>query len=72
MARNESRNRSTIRHYRRTDVKQSVVFLYGRLGLKSKAVGHCNLHKCYLDKYNASEKRCLKKHCKHYEEIIKR
>ena len=66
MARNEKRSRSTIKNRNKIDIKQAVMFLYGRLRYKSNAVAYCELHKCYLDAKNVSEKRCVKKHCKYF------
>ena len=70
MGRNEKRNRGTIRNYNKIDRKQAEVFLYGKLNLRSRAIGYCELHKCYLDGLNISEKRCNKKHCKYFKEGI--
>ena len=70
MARNNKRNRGTLRHYNKVrNIRQAELFLYGKLSLKSKAIGYCVLHKCYLDRYNLSEKGCIKKHCKHLKEV---
>lgn len=69
MARNEKRNRGTIKNFNKVNFKQAEVFLYGKLNLKSKAVGYCDLHKCYLDTINVSEKRCRRKHCKYFKEV---
>lgn len=69
MARNEKRNHSSIKHYNKIDTKQAELFLYGKLRYKARAIGYCDLHKCYLDIINVSEKRCTKKHCKYFKEV---
>lgn len=45
--------------------KEKVLFLYGKLSNKKKAVYYCVLHKCYLSKYNLIEKKFKCKKCKH-------
>ena len=36
---------------------------------KSKCLGYCELHECYLTKSNIENMRCLKKNCKHFDKI---
>lgn len=47
-----------------------VLFLYGKIRNKNKAIYYCKLHKCYIDKQNlfAKKFKCIK--CKHSEEVI--
>lgn len=52
-----------------------VLFLYGKLTNKNKAVLYCDLHKCFLNKRNLFEKKFRCKNCKYkkdVEEIIDR
>lgn len=49
------------------DIKNKAIFLYGKLRNPSEALGYCNLHKCYLDKSDVFEKRCVKKKCREFE-----
>lgn len=46
-----------------------VLFLYGKLAKKAKAVCYCNLHKCYISKHNLIEKRFKCTKCKYKEEV---
>lgn len=46
------------------NIKNHVLFLYGRLRPKDKAIGYCILHGCYLEERDIKEKRCNKKNCK--------
>lgn len=69
MAKNNKRNRSTIKNWHKVDIKQTELFLFGKLNYKAKAKGYCDLHKCYLDVINISEKRCFAKHCKYLKEV---
>ena len=51
--------------------QEKVMFLYGKLGMKCKAVLYCSLHKCFLNKQQLFSKnfKCEKcKHSKHVEE----
>lgn len=36
---------------------KKVLFLYGRIGKRNKAVYYCNLHKCFLMKSHVWEKK---------------
>lgn len=49
--------------------REKELFLYGRLRHINKAIAYCKLHKCFLDKSNIKEKRCIIKKCKYKEEI---
>lgn len=49
--------------------KNAVLFLYGKLDLKSNAKIYCTLHKCYLSSQNIKEKKCNYKKCKFRKEI---
>lgn len=49
--------------------KEKVLFLYGKLRNKNKAILYCNLHKCYIDKHQLFEKKFKCKKCKHKKEI---
>ena len=44
-----------------------AIFLYGKFRHIQEAVGYCKLHRCYLDKKDIFEKRCIKKNCREYE-----
>lgn len=46
-----------------------VLFLYGKLRNKNKAVLYCSLHKCYLDKSQLFSKNFRCKKCKHKRDI---
>ena len=46
-----------------------VLFLYGKLGKRNKAVYYCSLHQCFLSKGNLFEKRFRCEKCKHKKEI---
>lgn len=46
-----------------------VLFLYGKLANKKKAMLYCDLHKCFLNKRNLFEKKFRCKKCKHKKEI---
>lgn len=50
--------------------EHKVLFLYGRLRYKNKAIYYCKLHKCYIDKQNLFAKKFKCKNCKHSEEVI--
>lgn len=69
MASKERQGRKSIKNKYKMDRKQAELFLYGKLRYKARAVGYCELHKCYLDITNVSEKRCFKKHCKNFKEV---
>lgn len=45
--------------------REKELFLYGRLRPINKAIAYCRLHKCFLDKSNIKEKRCIIKKCKY-------
>lgn len=49
--------------------QDKVMFLYGKLGSKNKAILYCSLHKCFINKQQLFEKKfkCLK--CKHNKNI---
>ena len=49
--------------------EERVMYLYGRLNERSKAVIYCKLHECYLEPKDVAEKRCNWKKCKYKEEI---
>ena len=63
-------SRSTIRKKLR-NIDKTVVFLYGRLAHKNKAVDYCTLHKCYLEPKDIKEKRCNLKKCNWLKEVKK-
>lgn len=69
MASKERQGRKSIKNKFKMDRKQAELFLYGKLRYKARAVGYCDLHKCYLDSANLSEKRCHLKKCKHFCEV---
>ena len=52
------------------NVKNKELFLYGRLRDVCKAVAYCELHKCYLEPIDISEKRCNRKKCKYKKELV--
>lgn len=41
--------------------------LYGRR--TTRYVAYCNLHKCYLEPIDITEKRCNWKECKHLKQL---
>ena len=47
-----------------------VLFLYGKLRNKNKAMYYCKLHGCYIDKQNLFAKNFKCKNCKHSTEVI--
>ena len=47
-----------------------VLFLYGKLRNKNKAMYYCKLHECYIDKQNLFAKKFKCKNCKHSTEVI--
>ena len=47
---------------------KKVLFLYGRLRYKDKAIIYCKLHKCYLDRGQIYQKRYKCLNCKHRED----
>lgn len=49
--------------------KAKVLFLYGRLRHKNKAVLYCSLHKCYLDKQQLFSKKFKCEKCKHMKNV---
>ena len=44
--------------------------IFGRLVQRKKAVVYCELHKCYLEPRDISEKRCNRKKCKYKKELV--
>lgn len=46
-----------------------VLFLYGKLGLKSKAVLYCSLHKCFLNKQQLFGKNFKCEKCKYSKNV---
>lgn len=46
-----------------------VLFPYGKLGKKRKAVLYCGLHKCFLSKQNLFAKKFKCNKCKHKKNI---
>lgn len=48
---------------------EKVLFLYGKIGSKRKAMFYCNLHKCYVRKSQFFEKKFKCRNCKHSEEV---
>lgn len=50
--------------------EHKVLFLYGKLRYKNKAMYYCELHKCYIDKQNLFAKKFKCKNCKHSKEVI--
>lgn len=49
--------------------KEKVLFLYGKIGYKSKAKLYCDLHKCYLTKQQLYSKKFRCEKCKHKKEV---
>lgn len=49
--------------------KEKVIFLYGKLRNKSKAIYYCKLHKCYIDKPDLFSKNFKCKKCKHKKDL---
>ena len=49
--------------------KTKELYIFGRLHQKSKAVMYCELHKCYLEPRDITEKKCNFKRCKHKIEL---
>lgn len=47
---------------------KKVLFLYGKLRNKNKAVLYCSLHKCFIDKSQLFSKNFRCKKCKHKRE----
>lgn len=62
-------NRKTIRiPYRNMrNLRDKVIFLYGKLLNKEVAIGYCELHKCYLAPNDIKEKKCKIKKCKYFK-----
>lgn len=48
---------------------KKVLFLYGKLDKKNRAVYYCGLHKCYISKGNLFEKKFRCEKCKHKKEV---
>ena len=46
-----------------------LLFLYGKLRHRNKAVYYCNLHKCYISRQNLFEKKFKCEKCKHKSDI---
>ena len=49
--------------------KEKVLFLYGKLGAKHKAILYCSLHKCFIDKHQLFGKKFKCEKCKHRKNI---
>lgn len=49
--------------------QKKVLFLYGRLRHKNKAVLYCDLHKCYLDKQQLFSKKFKCEKCKYRKDV---
>lgn len=47
-----------------------VLFLYGKLRHKNKAIYYCELHKCYIDKPQLFAKKFKCENCKHKKEVL--
>lgn len=61
-------DRETIRKGAR-NIKDNVLFLYGRLRPHDKAKAYCTLHKCYLEAKDIAEKKCNYKNCRFKREV---
>lgn len=69
MSKNNSLYRKSIRNRTHGNALNKKLFLYGKLLDISKAIGYCELHKCYLDLKDVKEKKCIKKKCKYMKEV---
>ena len=49
--------------------QDKVLFLYGRLRYKRKAVLYCDLHKCFVDKQQLFSKKFKCENCKHRRDV---
>ena len=49
--------------------REKVLFLYGKIAYKDKAVLYCDLHKCYLSKQQLFSKKFKCKKCKYKKEV---
>lgn len=49
--------------------QDKVMFLYGKLGMKSKAILYCSLHKCFINKQQLFSKNFKCKKCKHNKNV---
>ena len=49
--------------------QDKVLFLYGRLRYKRKAVLYCDLHKCFVDKQQLFSKKFKCEKCKHRRDV---
>lgn len=54
----------------RKNKEKRVLFLYGKLRNKNKAIYYCDLHKCYIDKPQLFSKKFKCENCKHKKEVI--
>ena len=52
-----------------SNLKETSLFLYGKLKAKNYAVAYCKLHKCYLEPLDIKEKKCNYKNCKFKVEV---
>ena len=49
--------------------QEKVMFLYGKLGLKCKAVLYCSLHKCFVNRQQLFRKKFKCEKCKHSKNV---
>lgn len=49
--------------------EEMVMFLYGKIKNKRKALYYCELHKCYISKPQLFEKAFKCRKCKHSKEV---
>lgn len=49
--------------------KTKEIYIFGKLVQKNKAVAYCELHRCYLEPRDITEKKCNLKKCKHRVEL---
>ena len=49
---------------------EKVLFLYGKLRNKKKAIFYCELHKCYIDKQDLFSKNFRCKKCIHKKNTV--
>ena len=68
MSKKNKANRKTIIK-RNNNLKNKTLSLYGKLSNKHKCVAYCELHKCYLEPFQISEKKCNYKQCIYLREI---
>lgn len=48
---------------------EKVLFLYGKVKYKNKAILYCGLHKCFLDKKQLFGKNFKCEKCKHSKNV---